>query len=53
MREALRQPDVLQQLASIAYEPGGDLLPEQFGDFLKVESGKWKELANEIGVGIN
>lgn len=50
VRQALKQPDVLKQLADIAYEPGWDYSPEQFGEFLKVEAQKWKVLAEKVGV---
>ena len=50
VRQALKQPDVLKQLADTAFEPGWDFSPEQFGNFLKSEAAKWKELAGEIKV---
>lgn len=41
----MRQPEVIQQLAALGNEPGGDLSPEQFGEFLRAEATKWAKLA--------
>lgn len=53
VRQALKQPDVVKQLAAVGQDPGSDFSPEQFGEFLKVETGKWTKLVNETGFKAN
>jgi tripartite-type tricarboxylate transporter receptor subunit TctC len=53
VRQALKQTDVLQQLAAIGYEPGFDMSPEQFGEFLRNEATKWKKLVAELNIKID
>ncbi|MDO8597175.1 MAG: tripartite tricarboxylate transporter substrate-binding protein, partial [Sulfuricaulis sp.] len=47
VRHALKQPDVLKQLGTVGQDPGSDFSPEQFGEFLKLETVKWTKLVNE------
>ena len=44
---------MVSQLAAIAYEPGDDFSPQEFGDFLKAEAAKWKKLTDDVGVKID
>lgn len=53
VRRALKQPDLLQQLAGLANDPGSDFSPEQFGEFLKMQKAKWTKIVNESGFKID
>lgn len=47
VRQGLRQAEVTKQLAAIAQEPGSDLSPEQYAEFLKTEMAKWTKIVKE------
>lgn len=49
VRQALGQPETLEQIAKVNQEPGSAFSPEQFADFLKRETAKWRKLVNDIG----
>lgn len=53
VRNALKQPDLLQQLAGLANDPGSDFSPEQFGEFLKIQKAKWTKIVDDAGFKIN
>jgi tripartite-type tricarboxylate transporter receptor subunit TctC len=45
----LARPDIRERFASQALEPA-NTTPEQFGDFIRVEVGRWGKLIREAGI---
>ena len=44
----LKQPDVLERIAVLGFEPVGST-PQEFGDFIKAELAKWAKVAKDSG----
>lgn len=44
----LKQPDVLERIAVLGFEPVGST-PQEFGEFVKTELAKWAKVAKESG----
>jgi tripartite-type tricarboxylate transporter receptor subunit TctC len=51
INKVLARPDIRERFASQALEPA-NTTPEQFGDFIKVEVGRWGKLIREAGITI-
>ena len=49
INKILARPDIRERFASQALEPA-NTTPEQFGDFIKVEVGRWGKLIREAGI---
>jgi tripartite-type tricarboxylate transporter receptor subunit TctC len=49
MNEALRQPELLQKLRSLAVEPGGGT-PERFGTIIRNDVARWREAIALAGI---
>ena len=49
INKVLAKPDIRERFASQALEPASTT-PEQFGDFIKMEVGRWGKLIREAGI---
>ena len=49
INKVLARPDIRERFASQALDPA-NTTPEQFGDFIKVEVGRWGKLIREAGI---
>ncbi|MBI2319686.1 MAG: tripartite tricarboxylate transporter substrate binding protein [Betaproteobacteria bacterium] len=49
VRKALGQAEVQEQISRVNQDLGSDFSPEQFAEFLKAETLKWRKLVNDIG----
>ena len=47
--KALADPKVKEKIQSIGFEADSDT-PEQFGEFVESELGKWQKIVRETGV---